>query len=230
MRTVTIGGKGSETMKIKGAIFDMDGTLLDSMYLWETVGADYLVSRGITPEKGLREKLKVMSLAQAAEYYRRKYDITDDIDTIVKDVNCMIDHLYFDVVELKEGVVPFLEELKSDGVKMCVATATQRYMAEAALKRTGIFDYFIHTFTCAEVGFGKDSPVIFERALERLGTEKCNTLVFEDALYAIETAKDAGFTVVSVFDSSTEAQQKEIKKRSDYHIDSYRNCSFSQMQ
>lgn len=208
-------------MKIKGAIFDMDGTLLDSMFLWETVGENYLISRGIVPEKGLRQKLKIMSLAQAAKYYQEKYAIADSIDTIVSDVNRMIDHLYFDVVELKKGVLPFLEKLRADGVKMCVATATDRYMAEAAFKRTGISDYFIDIFTCAEVGFGKNSPVIFERALEKLGTDKSETLVFEDALYAIETAKNAGFTVVSVFDPSTADQQEEIKKWSDYHIETY---------
>ena len=212
-------------MKISGAIFDLDGTLLDSMYIWDTIGEEYLISRGITPEKGLNDKFKTMSIVQAAEYYQKNYGITDSTHEIIKGVNSMIDHLYSDVVVLKSGVIAFLNKLKSDNVKMCVATATDRYMVEAALKHNGIYEYFSDILTCTEVGFGKDSPIIFEKALEGLGTVKEETLVFEDAFHAIETAKKAGFKVVGIFDKYSINEQSKIKETADYYVNSFDNWS-----
>ncbi|MEG1930057.1 MAG: HAD family phosphatase [Anaerovorax sp.] len=210
-------------MKVKGAIFDLDGTLLDSMFIWDTIGEDYLIHRDITPEKGLNEKFKTMSIVQAADYYRQTYGLTDTIEEIVNGVNEMIDHFYAQVVSLKSGVSELLEQLRADGVKLCVATATDRYMVEAALKRNGILDCFSSILTCTEVGFGKDSPIIFEKALKELGTKKSETLVFEDALHAIETAKNAGFSVAGVYDHWSKSQQNEIKSICDYYITSFKD-------
>ena len=211
-------------MKIKGAIFDLDGTLLDSMFIWDTIGEDYLIHRGITPEYGLNEKFKTMSIVQAATYYQSNYGLTESVEEIISGVNGMIDHFYANVVTLKSGVLSYLHRLKADGVKMCIATATDRYMAEAALKRNGIFEFFSGILTCTEVGFGKDNPMIFEKALKVLGTDKNETLIFEDALHAIETAKKSGFKVVGVFDQYSIKEQEKIKEISDYYINSFEEC------
>jgi HAD superfamily hydrolase (TIGR01509 family) len=210
-------------MNIKGAIFDLDGTLLDSMFIWDTIGKDYLISRGITPEKGLNRKFKTMSIVQAAEYYRANYEITDSVEEIIDGVNSMIDHLYANSIQMKDGVLSMLKELKKCGVKMCIATATDRFMVEAALKNNGIEEYFSHIFTCTEVGFGKDRPIIFEAALEKMGTGKEETYVFEDALYAIQTARNAGFKIVGVYDKSSEREQCEIIKMSDFYLESFKD-------
>lgn len=212
-------------MKIKGAIFDLDGTLLDSMFIWDTIGEDYLIRRGITPEDGLNEKFKTMSIVQAAKYYQSNYGLTENVEEIISGVNGMIDHFYAGVVTLKNGVLSALDRLKADGVKLCIATATDRYMVEAALKHNGIFEYFSDILTCTEVGFGKDSPLIFEKALEILGTDKNETLIFEDALHAIETAKKSGFQVVGVFNQSSINEQSKIKEISDYYINSFEEWS-----
>ncbi|MEG2203916.1 MAG: HAD family phosphatase, partial [Oscillospiraceae bacterium] len=176
-------------MRLTGAIFDLDGTLLDSMFIWDTIGEEYLLRRGITPEPGLNEKFKMMSLVQAAEYYRAVYRLPESVQTIMDEVNGMIAHFYSDVVPPKDGVPELLARLRSEGVRMCVATATDRELVESALRRSRLLPYFRGILTCTEVGFGKDSPVIFRRALELLGTKKSETLLFEDALHAIETAK-----------------------------------------
>lgn len=210
---------------IKGAIFDLDGTLIDSMFIWDTIGEEYLISRGICPEKGLNEKFKNMSIVQAAEYYQTAYGIAESVEEITAGVNGMIDHLYAQVVTVKEGVLQLLEKYRSLGVKMCIATATDRYMVEATLKNNGIAEYFSHIFTCTEVGFGKDSPIIYEKALRALGTKKSETLVWEDALYAIQTAKSAGFIVAGIYDSSSEKQQEKIKELSDFYITSFHDRS-----
>ena len=208
-------------MNIQGAIFDLDGTLLDSMYIWDNIGEDYLKSQGIEPRENLNETFKTMSLLQAAEYYQTQYGLQKTTDEIMADVNGMIEHFYIDLVVTKPGVAAFLAELNRRGAKMCVATATDKYLVEAALKRNGILDYFSEIFTCTEVGAGKDSPKIFLQALSHLGTELSHTLVFEDALYAIETAKKAGFPVCGVEDKAEEANRAIIQNMVDIYIHAY---------
>ena len=216
-----MAGTAPEITNIDGAIFDLDGTLLDSMYIWYTIGEDYLRSLGIQPRENLNRTFKTMSLKQAAEYYRSEYGVTLDTDEIMSGVNGMIESFYFNDVRAKAGVREVLELLKAAGVRMCVATATDLHLAEAALRRNGIFDYFSKILTCTEVGSGKDAPEIFKRALEHLGTPKERTLVFEDALYAVKTAMAAGFTVVGVYDRSEEEHGGEIRSLADFYIDSF---------
>lgn len=208
-------------MRLDGAIFDLDGTLLDSMYIWDTIGEAYLISLGIQPHENLNETFKTMSLRQAAQYYQSEYNVTLSIEEIMDGVNRMIENYYMHDVKAKDGVRQLLENLKDKGVKMCVATATDLYLAEAALRRNGILDCFSKIFTCTEVGFGKDSPQIYTQALAHLNTPKQSTVVFEDALYAVKTAKEAGFYVVGVYDKSEAKHSGEIKKRSDMYIQSF---------
>lgn len=208
-------------MKIEGAIFDLDGTLLDSMFIWDTIGEDYLISRGIKPHENLNETFKSMSLLQAAEYYQSEYGLTDSTDEIMKGVNKMIEHFYIDEVLPKDGVKDFLEYLDKSNVKMCIATATDKHLVEAALKQNQMLGYFSKIFTCTSVGFGKDNPKIYLEALKHLKTDKEATLVFEDALYAVNTAKKAGFTVVGVYDKSEQRNEKAIREKSDVYIKAF---------
>lgn len=207
-------------MKIEGAIFDLDGTLLDSMIIWDTVGEDYLLSLGIRPREDLREALKPMSLLQAAEYFKAAYGVEKTTEEIMDGINSIVEQFYISETVLKDGVADFLQKLARRKVKMCIATATDQYLVEAALKRCGILQYFTGIFTCSEVGHGKDEPVIYEKALEHLGTEKGSTLVFEDAVHAIETAKRAGFVVAGVFDKSE--KQEKVRALSDFYITDFR--------
>jgi len=205
-------------MKIHSAIFDMDGTLLDSMSVWDTIGEDYLRSIGYEPREGLNEALKTMSLVQAARYYQTEYGVALSIDEIVAGVNAMLERYYRFEAPLKPGVAELLAQFREKGVKMCVATATDRYLVEAALDRCGVLSYFGEVFTCSEVGCGKDKPDIFEAALRLLGTKKAETLVFDDALYAIRTAKETGFPVAAVYDSHEKAQD-EIQDLADIYLE-----------
>ena len=202
---------------IKGAIFDFDGTLVDSMFIWDTFGEDYLRTLGKEPKENLTETFKTFTLEQAAEYYREHYGVALSVNEIVDGVNEMVAKLYRTKVTLKDGVREFLEALKSQGVKMCVATVTDRPIVEDVLCNLGIRDFFTEIFTCAEVGFGKDKPIIYQKALEHLETEKRDTYVFEDMLFALNTAKTDGFPTVGVHDRH-EAHQDELKELSDYYI------------
>lgn len=207
-------------MKIKGAIFDVDGTLLDSMMIWDTIGEDYLRSIGYEPRENLNETFKNMSLRQAAEYYRTEYGVTLTVDEITDGVNGMIEKFYRHEAQLKSGVAEFLTFLNDNGVKMCIATATDRYLVEASLERCGVLKYFEEIFTCGDVGHGKDEPIIFEKAIEFLGTKKSETVIFDDALYAVETAKNAGFTVAAVYDKYEKAQD-ELHSLADIFVNNF---------
>ena len=205
-------------MRIRGAIFDVDGTLLDSMFIWDTIGETYLRSIGYQPKENLNETFKNMSLRQAARYYQTEYGVTLSIDQIMDGVNAMLERYYRFEVPLKPGVAELLERLRQNGVKLCIATATDRHLVEAALDRCGVLSCFGEIFTCNEVGHGKDEPDIFEEALRFLGTEKAETVVFDDALYAVRTAKEAGFPVAAVYDSHEKAQD-QIRMLADVYLE-----------
>ena len=202
---------------IKGAIFDLDGTLLDSMFIWDTIGEEYLRSLGKEPHEDLKETFMTLTLEEAAEYYREHYGVTLSVKEIVDGVNAMVEQTYKTKVTLKPGIAEYLAWLKENGVRMCVATVTDRYLVEETLERLGVRHYFSEIFTCAEVGFGKDKPVIYQKALKHLGTEKNDTYVFEDMLFALNTAKTDGFPTVGIYDRH-ETHQDELKGLADYYV------------
>ena len=210
---------------IKGAIFDMDGTLIDSMFIWDTFGEDYLKTFGIQPKENLTEVFKTFTLEQAANYYRDNYGIRLSVSEIVEGINNMVAEIYRTKVALKPGIDDFLKRMQHSGVKMCVATVTDRPVAEEVLKRLNIYEYFSAIFTCGEVGCNKETPDIYRKALKHLGTEKSETVVFEDVLHALKTAKEDGFKVAAVYDSH-EPEQVEMKEIADYYITDFASFCF----
>ncbi len=206
---------------IEGAIFDLDGTILDSMHIWSQIGLLFLKNRGVEAPEGIEDEFVKMSMTQAAEYYIKNIDPNETVMGIVNDVNKLVQGFYFDEVIKKDGVEDFLKFLKNRGVKMCVATATDKHLVEKALERNGILHYFSEIFTCSNVGAGKDTPVIYDVALKHLGTKKENTFIFEDALYAIETAKKANYKIVGINDVSEKSDPEDVKKLCDCYIYNY---------
>ena len=147
-----------------------------------------------------------MSLYQSGCYIREEYRLSLAVEEIMEEINWIVEDAYFYEVMPKSGVIPFLHALKAKGIRMCIATATDRYQIEAALKRCRMFNFFEEIFTCSEVGHGKDEPVVFRKAIEYLGTDRSNTVIFEDALHAVQTAKADGFLTVGIFDSYIQEQ------------------------
>ena len=209
---------------IQGIIFDFDGTLFDSMFIWDTAGEVYLHSIGKEPEDDLQKILKPMSLLQSAQYIREKYHIPLSVEEIIDGVNRTVEGFYFLTVEPKPGAICFLEELYRRNIKMCIATATDRYQVEAALQRCGMSHFFSEIFTCTEVGSGKDRPDIFRKAMEHLQTDRSTTAVVEDAYHAIHTAKQDGFLVIGVYDSH-ESRQQELLSMADVFLSDYFNLT-----
>ena len=206
-------------MRLQSAIFDMDGTLLDSMHIWNNLGPNLLRSMGIEPAPDLGDRLMLMTFRDGAALCKEEYHLSETVEEIMGLTKAKVHTFYETQVQAKPGVKKFLSLLKMEGVWMYVATNTDRDLVEAALKHTGLDGYFRGVMTCAEVGVGKkDSPEIYERCLRRLRSTKKDTVIFEDALHAIETAKKAGFRVCGVYDPSAEADQDAIRSLSDYYI------------
>ncbi len=213
--------KEVETIKYKGIIFDLDGTLLDSIPVWSKVGEKFLESQGIAPPPQLKKALKKKSLRQAAEYFIETFRLDFAADEIITRINNIVEHHYKNTIPLKPYVREFLNYLRDKNVKMCIATASNKELVERALDRHGILSYFEFVLTCEEVGVGKDQPDIFIQAVQRLGLNIKDVLIFEDSIHCIKTAKNAGFKVVGVYEQSAGDRVKEMKILSDYFIYSF---------
>ena len=203
---------------IKGAIFDIDGVLLDSMGIWDDLGARYLRSLGRIPEEGLNKILFSMSMEQGAEYLNEHYGLNKSVKETVEGIGRMLEDYYFYEVLLKPGAKEILEFLKSKNIKMAAATSSPRTHIEKALSRNGLLGYIDKIYTTSEVGVSKHSPDIYNLAADFLKTKSEETLVFEDSLYALKTAKEAGFVTVGVFDEKGESNQAELENQADLYL------------
>lgn len=206
-------------MIITGAIFDMDGTLLNSMDYWVSAADEYLLRRGITPIPESGRGFFDLGMKSWYEYAKIKYGISEEFEAVSRGIYDVIDEKYATCVEVKHGAREMLDALKQRGVKMCLATATDRASVELILNKLDLAKYFDRIFTCKEVGAGKRYPLIYERALEFLGTPKESTYVFEDAFYAMTTAYDNGFKVVGVYDKNVLESESEIKEKCHVYLD-----------
>ena len=207
---------------IKGAIFDLDGTLLDSMFIWDSLPNDYLESLGIHEETPLSPLFKTFTTVQAAEYFIEHYALSLSVDEIIAGINDTVRDFYENRAQLKAGVPEFLEALNCRGVGICLATVNNEDLIKHTLRRCGVLDLFSEIFTSSALGCDKRSPLIYETALKHLGTAKAETWVFEDALHAAETAYKAGFPLVGVYDPS-ESQPQELKKISRIYLEDMRD-------
>ena len=210
-------------MKFKAAIFDMDGTLIDSMGFWKTAPGDYIRSLGKEPDADLGDRFLTLGLSSIYDDVCERYEIDLPIEEISRGIYAIMEKNY-DTVELKPFVKDMLESFKSEGIRMCIASATNAGLAKRVLSRLGIADYFSEVFCCKDVGRGKRFPVIYNHALGYLGTNKEETPVFEDAVYAVRTLSANGFVSVGIEDvNTTEDERAEVKALADYYIDSYEN-------
>lgn len=200
---------------IKCAIFDLDGTLLDSSDMWRTLGVRYLELAGAEPEKDLAEKIYEMSLPESARYLRETYKLPYSVEEIVRQFSRMTEQFYREQVDFKDGAPRLLAQLRTRCVKMGIATAGDAALGMAALTRLGVADHFIGAVSCTQYG-AKTSPEVFLAAAELMYAVPEETVVFEDSLHAVRSAKKAGFRTAAVYDIS-ESCQGELEKTADFY-------------
>ena len=198
------------------AIFDMDGTLVDSMVYWQRLGREYLNSRGVTEGVDeVLERIKAMTMAESSALFIETFGLPGTPESVMAEMNAVMDEHYRSDIPLKPGAADYLAVLKERGTRMCVATATPEPLARACLQRLGVLEDFEFLLSCDEVGAGKDRPDVFLEAARRLGAAPAETAAFEDALFALQTAKEAGFYTVGVWDASGDGHWNELTALAD---------------
>lgn len=199
-----VNASGTGKMEITGAIFDMDGTIVDSLPFWDVfwprLGARYLNDPTFQPEAEAERSMRTMTLRALADRLHEEYGFAESGEELFRVADEMCERFYEEEVEMKAGAIEFLEHCKRRGIKMCIASASAMNLIDIAMRRFNLHRFFPRVISCIEVGCGKDRPDVFIAAHEYLGTAKESTWVFEDSIVAIETSVKAGYKTVGIFD------------------------------
>lgn len=198
------------------AIFDMDGTLVDSMGFWNRLADEYLAKFGLSGlSPALKEESIALTMLESAQLFIREFGIPGTPEQIASDINALMEEHYRTDVPLKPGAADFLARLRDAGVKMCIASSTNPVLIDICLRRLGVRDCFEFLLSCEEVGEGKNRPTVYLEAARRLGGTPENTVIFEDILVAAQTAKAAGFSLGVIYDVNSDAEQEQLKTLAD---------------
>ena len=206
---------------IQAVIFDLDGTLIDSMWMWRQIDIDYLARHGHELPADLQDSIEGMSFSETAVYFKERFSLSDSLEVIKADWNQMAYDIYVNEVPLKPGVLEFLQYLKRKGIKTGIATSNSRELLLAVLESLGITEYFDEVHTSCEVTRGKPAPDIYLLVAKTLGVTPEHCLVFEDIIQGIQAGKAAGMRVCAVKDAFSVKQEEEKKASADWLIDSF---------
>lgn len=206
---------------IKAAIFDLDGTLVDSMWMWKAIDIEYLGRYGYDCPDDLEREIEGKSFTETAAYFKERFRLPDDIARIKEDWTQMSIDKYRHEVPLKTGAREFLQYLEEQGIKTGIATSNGRDMVEAVLESLNIDRCFQIVTTACEVAAGKPAPDIYLRVAEQLGMSPSECLVFEDIPAGILAGKRAGMPVCAVEDNFSLNLEQEKRTMADYYIKDY---------
>ncbi|MCR3760814.1 HAD family phosphatase [Clostridium felsineum] len=209
------------TDKIKAAIFDMDGTLVDSMWIWQAIDVEYLKERNLPFPDDLKDAIEHLSFYDTAKYFKKRFNLKDSIKKITDDWTQMAYTHYANDINLKPHAREYLLYLKNKNIRIGLATSNCKLLVETALKPLGIYNLFDSITTTDEVERDKSFPDVYLLAAKRLGVLPQECVVFEDILPAVISAKKAGMTVVAVHDESSIKSILDIKSKADKFIVSY---------
>ena len=209
---------------IKAVIFDLDGTLVDSMWMWKSIDVEYLGRKGIAvPEdiQAFQEELEGMGFTETAVFFKNRFQIEDSLEEIKKTWIFMAEEKYCNEVPLKAGVREFLEKLRNRNIRIGISSSNSRELIQVVLKAHGIAEYFDCITTCCEVPNSKPAPDVYLKTAEGLQVEPKDCLVFEDVPMGIMAGKNAGMQVCAVEDAYSKRQEAEKRRLADYYIEDY---------
>lgn len=212
-------------MNKTACIFDMDGTLVDSMGYWERLAGEFLGSKGVTGDlEPVLEQIRAMTMLESAAQFKTSFGLEGSPEVLAEEMNTMMDEHYRRDIPLKPGVAEYLTALSERGVTLSVATATAEPLARTCLERLGVADQFAFILSCDAVGAGKDRPDVFYEAARRLKKAPEDIAVFEDAFHAAHTAKNCGFYVVGVYDDQAAGRWDALTALTDETIRDWREA------
>ena len=203
------------------AIFDLDGTLVDSMWIWETVITRSLEKRNIPPDKSLEEKFRDMTFTQSAQFVVEAFHINETPQALMDDWNSIIFDDYKNHIRLKPGAYEYIKKLKNQGIKLAIATSNFKEAVEAVLSSNGVWADFSFVITSDEIGKNKSFPDIYLSCAKALNTLPENCMVFEDILLACSTAKKAGMQVTGVYDQMSAQDRSKMEELCNRYIVSF---------
>ncbi len=208
-------------MQIKGAIFDMDGTLLDSLTFWDAywrrVGEVYMGDGAFRPRTDIDKSVRTMILTDAMTLFYNNYKLPCTREEFIAFAGREIERFYRECAKPKDGAIELLRHLKEDGVKLCLASASEMQHIKIALAASGLDKYFELVLSCDDIKAGKDRPDIYLLAMRELGLGVSEICVFEDSFVAMETSKSIGFHTVGVYDKNN-YEQDRLRAASDIYI------------
>lgn len=208
---------------IKAVLFDLDGTLVDSMWIWKEIDIEYLGRFGITLPDDLQSCIEGMSFSETAEYMKKRFHIPDSVEEMKDTWNRMAWEKYTHEVPLKDGAHVFLQYCKEHNIKLGIATSNSKELVSAVLKALNVYDFFSAVVTGCEVERGKPWPDVYLEAARRCNVSPSNCLVFEDIVPGIMAGKAAGMRVCAIEDAYSKSQKEIKKQKADYYIHDYRD-------
>lgn len=206
---------------IEAVIFDLDGSLVDSMWMWRAIDIEYLGRYGIPLPEDLQSKIEGMSFHETALYFKEHFDIPDTIEEIKETWNRMAWDKYANEVPLKPGIRTFLDDCMTNGIRLGIATSNSRELVENIAAVHGLKQRFSCIMTGCDVKKGKPAPDIYLAVAEGLGVEPSKCLVFEDIVPGIRAGVSAGMRVCAVEDAYSADQREKKRELADYYIDDF---------
>ena len=206
---------------MKAAIFDMDGTLIDSMGAWRALNVSFLREQGVEPTPEEEKTLYGMTGMMVVDYVKQRFGVEARFDDLLERARERMETVYRAGVPLKPGAAAYLRRLRAQGVKTAVATATPARYALIGLNRAGVTPYCDFIYSTEMVGAEKNDPAFFDRVCADIGVNKADCVMFEDALYAMQGARAAGLGVIGITDPTNAAYRETMREVCDRVIDNY---------
>lgn len=205
----------------KAVIFDLDGTLIHSMWVWRELDKEYAAIHNLKPNKDFYKKMEGMSFSEVAKHYVDTFDFGPSVEEVMEDWLKMITHKFKHEVPIKPFVKEMLNHCKEAGLKMGIATSCARDLVLTVLESHGIEEYFDTIVTSCEAGAGKPAPDVYLKAAKELEVDPKDCMVFEDVPNGVRAGKSAGMTACAVEDIENEQLRDELKMLGDFYITSY---------